>query len=34
MYKASGTNLLDLQAEEVNSWLKSFDTVISDCDGE
>ncbi|XP_060655237.1 glycerol-3-phosphate phosphatase [Drosophila nasuta] len=33
MFKASGTNLLDLQAEQVSDWLKSFDTIISDGDG-
>ncbi|EDW70742.1 glycerol-3-phosphate phosphatase [Drosophila virilis] len=32
MFKASAINLLDLQPEQVNSWLQSFDTVISDCD--
>ncbi|EDV97848.1 glycerol-3-phosphate phosphatase [Drosophila grimshawi] len=32
MLKASAINILDLQAEQVNSWLQSFDTIISDCD--
>ncbi|KAH8405008.1 hypothetical protein KR222_003137 [Zaprionus bogoriensis] len=32
MSTASATNLLDLQPEQVNLWLQSFDTVISDCD--
>lgn len=32
MFKACGTNLLDLQPEQVSSWLKGFDTIISDCD--
>ncbi|XP_064545337.1 glycerol-3-phosphate phosphatase [Drosophila montana] len=32
MFKASAINLLDLQPEQVNSWLQSFDTIISDCD--
>ncbi|XP_017841435.1 glycerol-3-phosphate phosphatase [Drosophila busckii] len=33
MFKASGVNLLDVPPEQVKSWLDSFDTVISDCDG-
>ncbi|EDV97849.1 glycerol-3-phosphate phosphatase [Drosophila grimshawi] len=33
MYKQTCTNLLDLSRVEVNDWLNSFDSVISDCDG-
>ncbi|XP_068142238.1 glycerol-3-phosphate phosphatase [Drosophila tropicalis] len=33
MLKGSSTQLLDLKIEQVSSWLQSFDTVLSDCDG-
>ncbi|EDW19126.1 glycerol-3-phosphate phosphatase [Drosophila mojavensis] len=33
MFQANAINLLDLQPEQVNSWLQGFDTIISDCDG-
>ncbi|XP_017863829.1 PREDICTED: glycerol-3-phosphate phosphatase [Drosophila arizonae] len=33
MYKQTCTNLLSLSPVEVNKWLDSFDSVITDCDG-
>ncbi|XP_002066000.4 glycerol-3-phosphate phosphatase, partial [Drosophila willistoni] len=33
IYKQTCTNLLDLSVSQISSWLSSFDSVISDCDG-
>jgi len=34
MYKQTCTNLLELSSAKVTEWLSSFDSVITDCDGE
>lgn len=34
MYQGNCVNLLDQPLEHVRQWLDSFDTIISDCDGE
>lgn len=34
MYKQTCTNLLELSSAKVTEWLASFDSVITDCDGE
>lgn len=33
MYKQTGTHLSTLGKEEIENWIKSFDTVLCDCDG-
>ncbi|XP_058462864.1 glycerol-3-phosphate phosphatase-like [Malaya genurostris] len=33
MYKDSATNLASLKPIEIKTWLDSFDTVLTDCDG-
>ncbi|XP_058834863.1 glycerol-3-phosphate phosphatase-like [Topomyia yanbarensis] len=33
MYRDSGTNLASLSPAQIKTWLDSFDTVLTDCDG-
>lgn len=34
MFKESATNLHGITVEKGIEWLQTFDTVLSDCDGE
>lgn len=34
MYSQSATDLGKLSSNDVKTWLQSFDTVLTDCDGK